>query len=83
MSRCLAVTIDVVSSGAGSGVFTVEDPAFMVNCLYTQTLGMMHMARIGLGVTQRAPGIPDVFSVSPGHVKRAWVNAALAAVGVC
>lgn len=81
MSRCLAVTIDVVSRGAAAGVFRTEDPAFAVNCLYTQTLGMMHMARIGVGVYQLAPGVPGTFAIAPERVHEACVSAALNAVG--
>jgi len=54
-----------------------------VNCLYTQTLGMMHMARIGLGVRQIVPGVPGTFEIAPKRVHEACVSAALAAVGVC
>lgn len=82
MSRCLTVTIDVVSRGVAAGVFKAEDPAFTVNCLYTQTLGMMHMARIGLGVRQIAPGVPGTFEIAPKRIHEACVKAALAAVGV-
>ncbi len=81
MSRCLGVTIDVVNRGVGTGAFMVEDPAFTVNCLYTQTIGMMHLARVGLGVHQVAPGIPGTFEIAPQSIHEACVRAALAAVG--
>lgn len=81
MSDCLEVTIGVLRRGVETGAFTVEDPAFTANCLYTQTLGMMHMARIGIGVSQAAPGIPQVFAVDAAEVRDACVRAALLAVG--
>jgi AcrR family transcriptional regulator len=80
MSDCLAVTVDVLRRGVEAGAFTVEDPEFTANCLYTQTLGMMHMARIGIGVGQVAPGIPRVFSVNAEQVREACIRAALDAV---
>ena len=82
MSACLAVTIEILRLGAEQGVFTVADPAFATSCLYTQTLGIMHMARLGIGVTQAAPGVPSLFAVTPEQVHDACIRNALAAVGV-
>ncbi len=82
MSACLAVTIEILRRGAEQGVFTVTDPAFATNCLYTQTLGIMHMARLGVGVSQAAPGVPALFAVTPAQVHDACIHNALAAVGV-
>lgn len=82
MSACLAVTIEIVSRGAELGVFRTEDPAFTTNCLYTQTLGIMHMARIGVGVSEIAPGVPQVFPVTDEQVRDACLRNAFAAVGV-
>ena len=56
----------------------VEDPDFMANRLYTQVLGTMHLARIGLGVRESAPGVPDAFPLDPERVRRACVEDALA-----
>jgi hypothetical protein len=33
--------------------------------LWTQTLGTMHLVRIGVGMRQAAPGLPDLFAVDP------------------
>lgn len=82
MSECLAVTIEVLRRGADTGAFTVADPEFTANCLYTQTLGLMHMARIGIGVAQAAPGVPQVFPIDAERVREACITAALNAVGV-
>lgn len=56
----------------------VEDPDFVANRLYTQVLGTMHLARIGLGVRESAPGVPDAFALDPERVRRACVEDALA-----
>jgi AcrR family transcriptional regulator len=82
MSNCLAITIDILREGARDGVFTVEDAPFTTNCLYTQTIGMMHMARLGVGVSQSVHDIPEVFPIAPEQVQEACVRAALAAVGL-
>jgi AcrR family transcriptional regulator len=82
MSNCLGVTIEILRRGARDGIFTVEDAPFTANCLYTQTIGMMHMARLGLGVSQSVPDVPEVFPIAPEQVKDACVRATLAAVGL-
>jgi hypothetical protein len=82
MSNCLAVTIDILRRGTRDGIFTVADAPFTANCLYTQTIGMMHMARLGLGVSQSVADIPEVFPITPAQVHDACVHAALAAVGL-
>ncbi|MGH2839846.1 MAG: TetR/AcrR family transcriptional regulator, partial [Solirubrobacteraceae bacterium] len=40
----------MLASGAKAGVFDVDDPDFVANRLYAQTLGTMHLARVGAGV---------------------------------
>ena len=52
----------------------------MANVLWTQVLGVMHLARIRVGVRQAAPGIPDLFTVAPERVVETCVEHALAAV---
>ena len=36
----------------------VEDPDYLANVLWTETLGMMHLARIRVGVRQEARASP-------------------------
>ena len=55
-----------------------EDPDFTANRLYTQVLGTMHLARIGLGVNEAAPGVPGAFPLDPETVRRACVADGLA-----
>ncbi len=79
MASCLSVSAGVLRRGKESGEFAIEDPDFESNRLYTQTLGIMHLARIGVGVRD-AGGLPDVFGIDPARVREAAVAAALASV---
>ncbi len=81
MARCLEQVARVVRAGKDAGRFEVEDPDYVANALWTQGLGLMHLARIRVGVRQLAPGIPEVFPVDPDEVRRTCVAHALAVVG--
>jgi AcrR family transcriptional regulator len=80
MAACLSKLSAILAEGAGAGVFTIEDPDFTANQLYAQTLGTMHLARIGVGVRTTA-GVPEPFAIDPARVKDACVASVLAAVG--
>jgi AcrR family transcriptional regulator len=80
MADCLRVSAVVLAEGARTGAFDVPDPRFTANHLYTQLLGTMHLARIGVGVAAGASGPPTAFAVEPGRVRAAAVAAALATV---
>jgi AcrR family transcriptional regulator len=81
MASCTGQLADVLRAGVESGDFTVSDPDYVANVLWTQTLGAMHLARIGVGVRRVAPGIPDLFTVKPDQIVRSCVESALATVG--
>jgi AcrR family transcriptional regulator len=74
MAACLAPLAAILEAEG------VEDPEFTANRLYTMVLGTMHLARIGLGVTEAAPGVPDAFALEAEQVRRACVADALAIV---
>ncbi len=59
MAACLGKLSKILAEGAEQGVFTVEDPDFTANQLYAQTLGTMHLARIGVGVRTVAAAFPS------------------------
>jgi AcrR family transcriptional regulator len=80
MASCLGQVADVLRSGSASGAFAVEDPDYMANVLWTQTLGTMHLARIRVGV-RRVDGQPGLFPVEPEGVVASCVASALATVG--
>ena len=80
MASCTGQLADVLRAGAESGAFEIEDPDYMANVLWTQTLGAMHLARIGVGVRRLAPGVPGLFTVNPDQIVRSCVESALATV---
>jgi AcrR family transcriptional regulator len=68
----------ILAAGAKRGVFAIDDPDFIANRLYTQVLGSMHLARVGLGVREAAPGVAETFDLDPKRVRDACVQDALA-----
>jgi AcrR family transcriptional regulator len=81
MARCLGCVAAVLRAGAEAGEFVVDDPDYMANVLWTQTIGILHLARIRVGVRQAAPGIPALFEISPEDVVDAAVRSALLTIG--
>ena len=73
MASCIGPLADVLRAGAESGAFELDDPDYMANVLWTQTLGAMHLARIRVGMRRLAPGVPE-----PVHGRRPsrWCAAA-------
>jgi AcrR family transcriptional regulator len=85
MAACLGRLSKILERGVEQGLFTVEDSDFTANHLYTQTLGTMHLARIGVGVRTGAiggaGGIPEMFPIDPLRVQEACIADVLASVG--
>jgi AcrR family transcriptional regulator len=81
MAGCLDQLAAVLRAGHEAGAFDVADADYTANVLWTQCLGAMHLARIGVGVRQDAPGIPALFPLAPERVVRSCVDSALATVG--
>ncbi len=83
MARCLEKVAAILRAGVEGGDFVlVEDPDYVANVLWTQALGVMHLARIRVGVRQAAPGVPALFAVAPEDVVRTCVRSAMTTVGV-
>jgi AcrR family transcriptional regulator len=80
MSACLSRLSRILALGAEKGVFTVGDPDYVANHLYAQSLGAMHLARVGAGVRDLAPGVPQMITIDPDQVARAAIDAAFAYV---
>jgi AcrR family transcriptional regulator len=57
----------------------VADPEFMANVLWTQVLGIMHLARSGVGIREVAQGVPELFGVSAERAVATCVDVALRA----
>jgi AcrR family transcriptional regulator len=81
MARCLHQVAQVLCDGNELGHWSVQDPDYMANVLWTQALGMMHLARIRVGVRQLGPGVPALFSVDPARIVQTCVDGAMAIVG--
>jgi AcrR family transcriptional regulator len=81
MARCLACVAAVLRAGAETGEFHVDDPDYMANVLWTQALGVMHLARIRVGVRQEAPGVPGLFRITPEETVATCVRGALVLAG--
>jgi AcrR family transcriptional regulator len=81
MAACLSRLARILALGAAEGLFTVDDPDFTANHLYTQTLGTMHLARIGVGVRMGSSGVPEPFPIDPRRVQEACIADVLASVG--
>ena len=81
MARCLNCVASVLRAGADAGVFDVDDPDYTANVFWTQALGIMHLARIKVGVRQAAPGVPALFSISADRAVESCVSGALLLVG--
>jgi AcrR family transcriptional regulator len=84
MAACLGKLSHILAEGAREGAFTVQDPDFTANHLYTQTLGTMQLARIGVGVRAGAGGgtvgVPEMFAIDPRRVQEACIADVLASV---
>ncbi len=80
MAACLSHSAETLRAGTEAGVWNVEDPDYTANVLWTQGLGLMHLARIGVGVRSLAPGIPGLFTVAPEQIVRTCIDSALANV---
>jgi len=78
ISGCLSILIGIFEEGSATGEFAVADPTLLANTLYASGLGALQLARVGILVTESAPGVPTVGSVSPDQVRDYLVTAALA-----
>lgn len=80
MTECLGLLTDVLRAGVEDGSFMVEDPELTTNLLWTKALGMLQLARVGVGVARGEGGLPRFFGVSGDQVRAACVGDALATV---
>ena len=78
ISGCLAVLVGALQAGVDVGDFRVEDPHLLANTLYASGLGALQLARVGILVTESAPGVPTVGEISPTQVRDYLVASALA-----
>lgn len=81
MGRCLGCLEAVLHTGRDAGAFALADPDYTANVLWTQGLGIMHLARIRVGLRKQRGDPPELFRVDPDQVVRTCVESALALVG--
>jgi AcrR family transcriptional regulator len=78
LAACLGPLERLLAAGAEVGAFAIDDPAFTANRLYTQVLGSMHLARVGVGVREAAPGVAETFEIAPERVRDSCLEDVLA-----
>ncbi len=81
MAGCLGPVTDVICAGCRQGAFSVSDPELTANLVWTQMLGAMHLARIGVGVRRPSGGEAALFRIAPEALVAACVASARATVG--
>ena len=78
MTACLKQISDVLDDGVRAGDFQKVDSVVLANHMYASGLGALQLARVGILVSESAPGVPTVGSVSPDQVRDFLVTSALA-----
>jgi AcrR family transcriptional regulator len=74
ISSCLAIlTAELEALGS-------DNPVLEANTLYASGLGALQLARVGILVTETAPGVPTVGTITPDQVRAHLVASALALV---
>ncbi len=81
ITSCMTILSGVLAEGSGSGDFTLTtDPVVLANTMYASGLGALHLARLGILVSEAAPGVPTVSQISADQVRDYVVSSALAVV---
>lgn len=78
ITGCLSLIVHLLEEGNESGEFAVKDPTLLANTLYASGLGTLQLARVGILMTESAPGVPAVGTVSHQQVSDYMVAATLA-----
>lgn len=72
MASCIGPLEDELRAAGAS------DPGYTANVLWTQGLGLMHLARIRVGLRRVEDGVPELFAVDAKEVVRSCVSTAQA-----
>lgn len=81
ITSCLTIFSELLRVGADDGAFTLtEDPVLLANMLYASGLGALQLARLGILVSEAAPGVPTVSQVTADQVRTYLVTSAAALV---
>ncbi|MEO9323677.1 TetR/AcrR family transcriptional regulator [Nocardioides sp. C4-1] len=79
LGRAISANLNILTA-ALEGLGT-PDPVLTANTLYASGLGALQLARLGILVTELAPGVPTVGTISPDQVRSHLVSSALALAG--
>ena len=77
LAACVGPLVRTLSAGAEDGVFADADAELTANRICVQMLGTMHLARVGLGVRELAPGVGETFEIDAALIREACVSDAL------
>lgn len=80
MAKLLGPLAALLRDGDRSGEFHAPDANYTASQLYAQTIGALHLARVGIGVTRDPRGAPEVFAISAAQVRDGCLAATLATV---
>ena len=80
IASCLRHVTDALEAGVARGDFKIADVHLLANTLYASGLGALQLARVGILVTETAPGLPTVGQVSADQVRAYLVDSAVALV---
>jgi AcrR family transcriptional regulator len=78
ITGALAVPQRIFADGTAHGEFNVANPTLLANMFYSTGLGALQLARVGLLVSESAPGVPTMTDVSLDQVRDYLVAAAVA-----
>src|SRR3954451_1141029 len=81
MARCIDRVAAILRAGNVQGTWDIPHPDYSANLLWTQGLGVMHLARIGVGVRRLDAGMPGVFRIPAEDIIASCVQSALATIG--
>jgi AcrR family transcriptional regulator len=70
IAGCLGSLRATLDAGVAAGTFRVSDTNLLANHMYATGLGALQLARVGMLITELAPGVPGIAPVSPDQVKR-------------
>src|SRR5688500_5234727 len=70
ITSCMTILSQVLAEGTASGDFTMSiDPIVMANTMYASGLGALHLARLGILVSESEPGVPTVSQITAEQVR--------------
>ena len=78
MTSCLKKISDVLDDGVRAGDFKEVDSVVLANHMYASGLGALQLARLGMLVTESAPGMPMMTPLDPEQVKKYLIASARA-----